>query len=108
MNAGNGDVPHHNPPLQTRQGSKDSTGTEEEDSSSEEEAEGPESEVPEVPVVGPGTEHKPAQAKETEAGAEISALVNYVQPVHFSSFENAESKLSFIFNFKRGTSECIY
>lgn len=30
-------------------------------------------------------------AKETEAGAEISALVNYVQPVHFSSFESAES-----------------
>ena len=29
--------------------------------------------------------------KETEAGAEISALVNYVQPVHFSSFENSES-----------------
>lgn len=30
-------------------------------------------------------------AKETEAGAEISALVNYVQPVHFNSFESAES-----------------
>ncbi|ALC38509.1 norpA, partial [Drosophila busckii] len=25
-------------------------------------------------------------------GAEISALVNYVQPIHFSSFENAEKK----------------
>lgn len=35
---------------------------------------------------------KVQQAKETEAGAEISALVNYVQPVHFSSFENSESK----------------
>lgn len=35
---------------------------------------------------------KVQQAKETEAGAEISALVNYVQPVHFSSFENAESE----------------
>lgn len=34
---------------------------------------------------------KVAQTKETEAGAEISALVNYVQPVHFSSFENSES-----------------
>lgn len=34
----------------------------------------------------------PAAATETEAGAEISALVNYVQPVHFSSFENAKSK----------------
>lgn len=32
-----------------------------------------------------------AAAKETEAGAEISALVNYVQPVHFNSFESAES-----------------
>lgn len=31
-------------------------------------------------------------ARETEAGAEISALVNYVQPVHFTSFENAESE----------------
>lgn len=31
-------------------------------------------------------------AKETEAGAEISALVNYVQPVHFNSFESAESE----------------
>jgi hypothetical protein len=30
-------------------------------------------------------------AKETEAGAEISALVNYVQPVHFTTFESAES-----------------
>jgi phosphatidylinositol phospholipase C beta len=36
---------------------------------------------------------KAAAAKETEAGAEISALVNYVQPVHFSSFESAESKI---------------
>lgn len=87
---GNGDVPHH-PPLQTRQGSKDSTGTEEEESSSEEEVEGVELEVPEGPVAGAAPE-KVAQAKETEAGAEISALVNYVQPVHFSSFENAEKK----------------
>ncbi|KAL1139623.1 hypothetical protein AAG570_006603 [Ranatra chinensis] len=37
---------------------------------------------------------KPAggPAKESEAGAEISALVNYVQPVHFSSFEVSEKK----------------
>lgn len=34
---------------------------------------------------------KASSAKETEAGAEISALVNYVQPVHFNSFESAES-----------------
>lgn len=30
--------------------------------------------------------------KEAEAVAEISALVNYIQPVHFSSFELAESQ----------------
>ena len=35
---------------------------------------------------------KVSSRKETEAGAEISALVNYVQPIHFISFENAESK----------------
>lgn len=29
---------------------------------------------------------------EEEAGAEISALVNYVQPVHFHSFEASESE----------------
>ena len=30
--------------------------------------------------------------QEAEAGMEMSALVNYVQPVHFHSFETAESK----------------
>lgn len=40
---------------------------------------------------------KVADAKETEAGAEISALVNYVQPVHFSTFEHAESKFYLYF-----------
>lgn len=43
----------------------------------------------------PEPNDKVQQAKETEAGAEISALVNYVQPVHFSSFENSESKSNF-------------
>lgn len=38
-----------------------------------------------------GTAPDKVAAKETEAGAEISALVNYVQPVHFNSFESAES-----------------
>lgn len=33
---------------------------------------------------------KGTAGKETEAGAEISALVNYVQPIHFHSFEHAE------------------
>ena len=29
---------------------------------------------------------------EAEAGMEMSALVNYVQPVHFHSFDTSESK----------------
>lgn len=93
---GNGVTPHHPPPLQqTRQGSKDSTGTEEEeDTSSEDEDDetpGNVSSAVDAPIAVT-SEHAKQQAKETEAGAEISALVNYVQPVHFSSFENAESK----------------
>ena len=32
---------------------------------------------------------------EAEAGMEMSALVNYIQPVHFHSFEHAESKILF-------------
>lgn len=39
----------------------------------------------------PAPDKVASSAKETEAGAEISALVNYVQPVHFNSFESAES-----------------
>ncbi|KAK4886210.1 hypothetical protein RN001_002481 [Aquatica leii] len=92
---GNGDiVSHHAPPLQmqARQGSKESTGTEDEDSSSEEEPEITEAEVPQGGVQTDNADQKPAPQKETEAGAEISALVNYIQPVHFSSFENAEKK----------------
>ncbi|KAK9508249.1 hypothetical protein O3M35_007949 [Rhynocoris fuscipes] len=38
---------------------------------------------------------KAGSAKESEAGAEISALVNYVQPVHFISFEVTEKKNRF-------------
>lgn len=86
---GNGDVTHHAPPLQQiRQSSKESTGSSDTDSSSDDES------MPGA-VVGPigSTEaDKVPQTKETEAGAEISALVNYVQPVHFSSFENSEKK----------------
>jgi hypothetical protein len=37
---------------------------------------------------------KGTAGKETEAGAEISALVNYVQPIHFHSFEHAERIIS--------------
>ncbi|CAG9858633.1 unnamed protein product [Phyllotreta striolata] len=83
-NANHDSEPKHAPPFsQTRQGSKESTGTEDEDSSSEEDN-------AEVPVES--VEGGKAAATETEAGAEISALVNYVQPVHFSSFENAKKK----------------
>lgn len=72
---------------QIRQSSKESTGSSDTDSSSEDESiQAPSSGPPEP-------SDKVQQAKETEAGAEISALVNYVQPVHFSSFENSESEL---------------
>ncbi|XP_043470504.1 1-phosphatidylinositol 4,5-bisphosphate phosphodiesterase classes I and II isoform X1 [Leptopilina heterotoma] len=84
----NGEV-QHAPMLQHRQGSKDSTQEEEDDedeSSSEEEESNVECDKVAVP------EKAVASAKETEAGAEISALVNYVQPVHFNSFESAEKK----------------
>ena len=55
----------------------------------------------EVEEDGPGdlkrSQDKPStdkcsNEKESEAGAEISALVNYVQPVHFFSFEISKSK----------------
>ncbi|XP_062547910.1 1-phosphatidylinositol 4,5-bisphosphate phosphodiesterase classes I and II isoform X1 [Armigeres subalbatus] len=90
---GNGDVPHHAPPLQQiRQSSKESTGSsidDDSESSSEDEEL-----IPGVQVgpIGSTEADKVPQTKETEAGAEISALVNYVQPVHFSSFENSEKK----------------
>ncbi|CAB0043893.1 unnamed protein product [Trichogramma brassicae] len=84
QSVGNGGV-NHPPMLQNRQSSKDSAQDEEdedeESSLSEEESN-----------VDPVTSEKAADAKETEAGAEISALVNYVQPVHFISFEVAEKK----------------
>ncbi|XP_016944165.1 1-phosphatidylinositol 4,5-bisphosphate phosphodiesterase classes I and II isoform X3 [Drosophila suzukii] len=79
----------HAPPLQQiRQSSKDSTGSSDSDSSSDDES------LPNTtPSLPSGNEPPPEKAqKETEAGAEISALVNYVQPIHFSSFENAEKK----------------
>ncbi|KAH8412514.1 hypothetical protein KR009_002733 [Drosophila setifemur] len=79
----------HAPPLQQiRQSSKDSTGSSDSDSSSDDES------LPNsTPNPPSGNEPPPEKAqKETEAGAEISALVNYVQPIHFSSFENAEKK----------------
>ncbi|XP_050101264.1 1-phosphatidylinositol 4,5-bisphosphate phosphodiesterase classes I and II isoform X2 [Anopheles aquasalis] len=86
---GNGDIPHHAPPLQQiRQSSKESTGSSDTDSSSDDES------MPgaQAGPIGANEADKVPQTKETEAGAEISALVNYVQPVHFSSFENSEKK----------------
>nr|CAD7451912.1 unnamed protein product [Timema tahoe] len=90
---GNGDVPHA-PALQSRQNSKESAhedveNEDEEESSSGEEVDedGPDDIKPDKPIPD-----KVPTAKETEAGAEISALVNYVQPVHFSSFETSEKK----------------
>lgn len=76
---------------QIRQSSKESTGSSDTDSSSDDESGiGGVSAAPvQIGIVQPD---KVAQTKETEAGAEISALVNYVQPVHFSSFETSESK----------------
>ncbi|XP_047530291.1 1-phosphatidylinositol 4,5-bisphosphate phosphodiesterase classes I and II [Vanessa atalanta] len=76
---GNGEIAHG--PL-VRQGSKESSSSSESESSSEEEG-------------GGEAEGAAEEARETHAAAEISALVNYVQPVHFSSFENAEKKNRF-------------
>ncbi|PNF24811.1 1-phosphatidylinositol 4,5-bisphosphate phosphodiesterase classes I and II, partial [Cryptotermes secundus] len=93
---GNGDIPHH-PPLQVRQSSKESTheedeNDEEEESSSAEEAEEDNPIEMKLRLQEKPSSDKVSAAKESEAGAEISALVNYVQPVHFSSFENSEKK----------------
>ncbi|XP_063534095.1 1-phosphatidylinositol 4,5-bisphosphate phosphodiesterase classes I and II [Cydia strobilella] len=73
---GNGDVSHGS---LVRQSSKESSSSSESESSSGEE---------EVGLAEGGGE----EPRETHAGAEISALVNYVQPVHFSSFESADKK----------------
>lgn len=87
---GNGDIPHP-PMLQQRQGSKDSA-QDDEDEEDESSTEEDESNVElRMGDKGPAPD-KASAAKETEAGAEISALVNYVQPVHFNSFESAEKK----------------
>ncbi|XP_067622681.1 1-phosphatidylinositol 4,5-bisphosphate phosphodiesterase classes I and II isoform X4 [Eurosta solidaginis] len=88
---GNGDISSgvYPPPLQQiRQNSKDSTGSSDTDSSTDEES------MPNVtpaPPVGVDPAAEKPQ-KETEAAAELSALVNYVEPVHFYTFESAEKK----------------
>ncbi|XP_012221667.1 1-phosphatidylinositol 4,5-bisphosphate phosphodiesterase classes I and II isoform X2 [Linepithema humile] len=90
---GNGDIPHP-PMLQQRQGSKDSA-QDDEDDEDESSTEDDECNVEDMKLrMGDkgAAPDKASAAKETEAGAEISALVNYVQPVHFNSFESAEKK----------------
>ncbi|KAL2751268.1 hypothetical protein V1477_000426 [Vespula maculifrons] len=90
----NGDVSHA-PMLQQRQNSRDST-QEDDDDEDESSTEEDESNVEDIKFrMGdkvPAPDKVATSAKETEAGAEISALVNYVQPVHFNSFESAEKK----------------
>jgi phosphatidylinositol phospholipase C beta len=67
------------------------TDEEEESSSAEEVEEDGPSEIKLRLQDKPSTD-KDSSTKESEAGAEISALVNYVQPVHFFSFEISKSK----------------
>nr|XP_036222649.1 1-phosphatidylinositol 4,5-bisphosphate phosphodiesterase classes I and II isoform X2 [Bactrocera oleae] len=88
---GNGDISStvYPPPLQQiRQNSKDSTGSSDTDSSTDDES--MPNVAPNPPVGADPTAEKPQ--KETEAAAELSALVNYVEPVHFYTFESAEKK----------------
>ena len=68
----------------------------ESDSSAEDEVEAPPTEAvtsgDEVSVADVANVEATAHIKETEAGAEMSALVLYIQPVRFHSFEYAESR----------------
>lgn len=43
-------------------------------------------------ILFPSFHNQGTAGQEAEAGAEMSALVNYLQPVHFHSFDNADSK----------------
>ncbi|KAG7213901.1 hypothetical protein KM043_003103 [Ampulex compressa] len=94
LQIGNGDLSHP-PLLQQRQSSKDSA-QEDEDDEEDSSTEDDESNVEDIKLrMGDKVtvpDKAASTAKETEAGAEISALVNYVQPVHFNSFESAEKK----------------
>lgn len=89
------DVSHSPAMLPQRQGSKDSN-PDDEDDEDESSTEEDESNVEDIKLrmddKVAATDKVASTAKETEAGAEISALVNYVQPVHFNSFENSEKK----------------
>lgn len=80
-----------------RRGSKESVESSSSDSSSGDEEAGCEGgEGPEGEVGG-------EEPRETHAAAEISALVNYVQPVHFSSFESAESEYIYFMTIRQNT-----
>lgn len=105
---GNGEIPR--PPLE-KEGSRESSEEENEVANGEipdggalEEVESSSSEEDEGPPTPDGVHSRErtssvsnlpegsAANAEEEAGAEISALVNYVQPVHFHSFEVSEKR----------------
>ncbi|XP_022179419.1 1-phosphatidylinositol 4,5-bisphosphate phosphodiesterase classes I and II [Myzus persicae] len=91
---GNGDLPRG--PI--RQSSKDSNQDEDEDDDdSSSDTDGEEEDVDRTVDLKHVLQGKPlvdkvSNTKETEAGTEISVLVNYCQSVQFTSFENAEKK----------------
>ncbi|XP_066146775.1 1-phosphatidylinositol 4,5-bisphosphate phosphodiesterase classes I and II isoform X2 [Euwallacea fornicatus] len=86
----NGVAGHHAPPLQARQGSNESTSTEGSSTDADDEPEALEGET--AHSKSTDRDDSKAQASESEAGAEISALVNYVQPIHFVSFDDAKER----------------
>ncbi|VVC28951.1 C2 domain,PH domain-like,PLC-like phosphodiesterase, TIM beta/alpha-barrel [Cinara cedri] len=92
---GNGDLPRG--PI--RQSSKDSNQEDDDDDDdSSSDTDGEEEDVDRtvdlkhVLQAGKPLVDKVSNTKETEAGTEISVLVNYCQSVQFTSFENAEKK----------------
>ncbi|XP_048526775.1 1-phosphatidylinositol 4,5-bisphosphate phosphodiesterase classes I and II isoform X3 [Dendroctonus ponderosae] len=88
---GNGVILHHPPSLQNRQASNESASTNGSSTDADEEPEVMEGEIPLNKSTDRGEDGK-APTGESEAGAEISALVNYVQPVHFVSFDESENR----------------
>uniref|UniRef100_A0AAR5PRC1 1-phosphatidylinositol 4,5-bisphosphate phosphodiesterase n=1 Tax=Dendroctonus ponderosae TaxID=77166 RepID=A0AAR5PRC1_DENPD len=88
---GNGVILHHPPSLQNRQASNESASTNGSSTDADEEPEVMEGEIPLNKSTDRGDDGK-APTGESEAGAEISALVNYVQPVHFVSFDESENR----------------
>ncbi|XP_025195692.1 1-phosphatidylinositol 4,5-bisphosphate phosphodiesterase classes I and II [Melanaphis sacchari] len=94
MLLGNGDLPRG--PI--RQSSKDSNqDDDEDDDDSSSDTDGEEDDIDRTVDLKHVLQGKPlvdkvSNTKETEAGTEISVLVNYCQSVQFTSFENAEKK----------------